>query len=157
MSIVRAACFVLALVPSIAVAAEPDGKSGALYDTIIAQDAALFDAFNNCRLELLGAMVSDDLHFYHDNGGLSVGRASFVESVQNNVCNKFTRELVPGSVEVWPVSGYGAIEFGTHKFVHPDRVAEPDGIGKFLILWKQEGDRWLMAETFSFAHAPAPQ
>lgn len=145
------------LVAPCALAADSDGRSGPLYDTIVAQDAALFGAFNTCKIDVLGLMVADDLKFFHDQGGLDVGRAKFLESVQKNVCGKFTRQLVPGSVEVWPIPNYGAIELGTHKFIHPDRANNPDGIGKFLILWKQEGGRWVMVEAFSYAHMPAPQ
>jgi hypothetical protein len=159
MNFVRAALIAATTlaIASSALAGEPDGRSGALYDTIVAQDAALFAAFNTCKIDALGVMVSDDLAFFHDQGGLMQGRAAFLESVQKNVCGKFTRELVPGSAEVWPVPGYGAIEIGTHKFIHPDRAREPDGIGKFMILWKQEGERWVMTQTFSYAHMPAPQ
>src|SRR5512140_788515 len=87
-----------------------DGKSGALYDTIIAQDAALFAAFNTCDVTTLADLVSDDLQFFHDHDGLSVGRDTFVQSVKTNVCGHFTRSLEPVSAEVWPVPGYGAVE-----------------------------------------------
>lgn len=137
-----------------AFAAEPDGKSGPLYDTIVVQDTALFDAFNTCKLDTLAAYVSADLQFFHDQGGLDVGRDIFIKSVKENVCGKFTRVLEPGSVEVWPVPNYGAMEVGVHRFKHPD--GSPDGIGKFMILWKQEGGRWVMTQTFSYAHIAAP-
>src|SRR5689334_1488418 len=85
-----------------------DGKSGALYDTIIAQDTALFTAFNTCDMNTLVDMVSDNLQFFHDRDGFSIGRDTFVQSVKKNVCGHFTRSLQIGSVEVWPVPGYGA-------------------------------------------------
>lgn len=130
-----------------------DGKTGPLYDTIIAQDRALFAAFNTCDLTTLADMVSDNLQFFHDHDGLSVGRDTFVQSVKTNVCGHFTRSLEAGSAEVWPVPGYGAIEIGVHRFHHPDH--SPDGIGKFMIMWKQTGNRWVMTQTFSYGHAEA--
>jgi hypothetical protein len=132
-----------------------DGKSGALYDTVIAQDTALFAAFNTCDLNSLAAMVSDDLHFFHDHDGLSVGRDTFVQSVKNNVCGHFTRSLEAESAEVWPVPGYGAIEKGVHRFRHADHT--PDGIGTFMIVWKQTGSRWVMTQSFSYGHTEAPR
>jgi len=135
--------------------AADDGKSGALYDTIIAQDTALFTAFNTCDVNTLADMVSDNLQFFHDHDGVSVGRDTFVQSVKKNVCGHFTRSLQAGSVEVWPVPGYGAIEIGVHRFHHADQT--PDGIGKFMILWKQTGNRWVMTQTFSYGHAEAPR
>jgi hypothetical protein len=148
---------VLTLFPAVALSADPDGRSGPLYDAIVAQDAAFFTAFNTCKVDVLRPMVAVDLKFFHDRNGLDLGRDVFLKAVAENVCGKFTRELVPGSVEVWPIPNYGAIELGTHKFIHPDRAKNPDGIGKFLILWKQEGDRWVMVEAYSYAHMLAPK
>jgi hypothetical protein len=159
MNIVRAACLVVATLAfaSSAFATDPDGRSGALYDAIAAQDSAFFTAFNTCKVDVLDPMVADDLKFFHDRGGLDLGKATFLEAVQKNVCGKFTRELVPGTLEVWPIPNYGAIALGTHKFIHPDRQKEPDGIGKFLIVWKQVDGRWVMTEAFSYAHMRAPE
>ena len=41
--------------------AQPDP----LFQTILSLDTKLFDAYNHCDLTTLGAMVSDDLEFYH--------------------------------------------------------------------------------------------
>jgi hypothetical protein len=51
-------------------AAQPDP----LVTTIQSLDTKLFDAYNHCDLKTLGTMVSDDLEFYHDLTGLSVGK-----------------------------------------------------------------------------------
>lgn len=141
---------VLALAPSMGVGAD---KSGALYDTVLAQDQRLFGAFNTCDLKTLGEMVTDDLQFFHDQDGLSVGRAPFLQAVSNNVCGKFTRSLEPGSVEVWRMPNYGAIEIGVHRFHHLD--GSPDGLGKFMIVWKESGGHWVMAQSFSYDHSEA--
>jgi hypothetical protein len=53
--------------------AQPDP----LLMTIRSLDTKLFDAYNHCDLTTLGAMVSDDLEFYHDQTGLSVGKDRF--------------------------------------------------------------------------------
>jgi len=50
--------------------AQPDP----LFMTIQSLDTKLFDAYDHCDLTTLGAMVSDDLEFYHDQTGLSWGR-----------------------------------------------------------------------------------
>jgi hypothetical protein len=41
----------------------------ALFATVSALDTKLFDAYNHCDLETQGALVSDDLEFYHDKTG----------------------------------------------------------------------------------------
>src|ERR1700721_345435 len=91
-----------------------------LYKTVAALDTALFDAYNNCNLDKLGSMAAEDLEFYHDQTGLSVGSKTFVEAIRNNICNKVHRELVAGTLEVYPMKGYGAVEMCVHRFTHPN-------------------------------------
>jgi hypothetical protein len=64
--------------------AQPDP----LFLTIKSLDAKLFDAYNHCDVTTLGAMVSDDLKFYHDQTGLSVGKAPFLAAIKQNICGK---------------------------------------------------------------------
>ena len=71
--------------------------------------------------------IDDNVEFYHDQGGVTLGRAALVDSVKNNICGKVTRELVPSSLQVYPMKGYGAIEMGTHLFHHPGHPENGDG------------------------------
>src|ERR1700681_367727 len=64
--------------------AQPDP----LFKTIQSLDTKLFDAYNHCDLTTLGAMVSDDLEFYHDQTGLSVGKEPFLAAIKQNICGK---------------------------------------------------------------------
>jgi hypothetical protein len=124
----------------------------ALFQTIKAQDAALFGAYNTCDLKTLGAMVTDDLEFYHDVTGLAVGRQSLVDGVKNNICGKVTRELVEGSLEVYPLKGYGAVEIGVHRFHHPGQEHDVLGEAKFVQLWQLKDGVWRVARVISFNH-----
>lgn len=125
----------------------------ALTALIAEKDAAMFAAFNSCDGEGFGAYVEEGLEFYHDQAGLSVGRAATVEAVKTNVCNNFTRQLLPGTLEVWPVPGYGAIETGLHTFTNVGADA-PHGIARFLHVWHQEGDTWRISRIVSYDHGP---
>jgi len=131
-------------------AAAPDP----LFKTVQSLDAQLFDACNHCDLTTLGSLVSEDLEFYHDKTGLAIGRQPFVDAIKNNICGKVTRELVPGTLEVYPIADYGAVEIGVHRFHHP---GEPGNIGeaKFIILWHQKDRKWLVTRTISYDHHPA--
>jgi Domain of unknown function (DUF4440) len=125
-----------------------------LYQTIAALDTKLFTAYNTCDLATLSAMVSDDLEFYHDVTGLSVGRQALLDGVKNNICGKVTRELVPGSLEVYPIAKYGAVEIGTHRFHHP---GDPTNIGeaKFIHVWHNDAGTWKITRVLSFDHHTA--
>jgi hypothetical protein len=59
----------------------------------------------------------DDVEFYHDQGGVTLGKANLSDSVKKNICGKVTRELVPGTLEVHHMKGYGAVEMGVHAFI----------------------------------------
>jgi len=119
-------------------------------------DGMLFDAYNRCDLNKLGAMVSEDLEFYHDKTGLAVGRQSFVDSIKNNICGKTTRELVPGTLEVYPLSKYGAVEIGVHRFHHPG-PQDHDVVGeaKFVMLWQYKDGSWKITRVISYDHGLA--
>ena len=120
-----------------------------LYDAIVEMDSIYFTAYNTCDMEKQAEIYSDDLEFYHDKGGLSTSKEDLLESLKNNICGKVTRELVAGSIEVYPIAGFGAVEIGMHKFHNnqePDAISKPS---KFITIWKQEGDSWLITRVIS--------
>jgi len=126
-----------------------------LTSTVSALDAKLFTAYNTCDLDTLGAMVADDLEFYHDKNGLMTGKAAFVDSIQKYICGKVKRALVPGTLEVHPLKGFGAVEIGAHTFCQTDskgNCTSPAGPARFVQLWQQTGDTWKLTRVISFDH-----
>jgi ketosteroid isomerase-like protein len=125
----------------------------ALFQTIQSLDTQLFDAYNRCDLDKVGSLLADDLEFYHDKTGLSRGRAALVEGVKNNICGKVTRELVPGTLEVYPIADYGAVEIGVHRFHHPGHeTSDSIGEAKFIHLWQNKDGVWRVTRVISFDH-----
>ena len=127
----------------------------ALFQRIQSLDTQLFDAYNHCDLEKFGSLLADDLEFYHDKTGLTRGRQALVEGVKNNICGKVTRELVPGTLEVYPIAGYGAVEIGVHRFHHPGHESdEVVGEARFIHLWQNKDGVWKVTRVISFDHHP---
>jgi len=128
--------------------------SDPLYQTVAGLDTELFSAYNSCQLDKLGSLVAEDLEFYHDKTGLAVGRQTFLNAIKNNICGKVRRELVPGTLEIYPMEGFGAVEIGIHRFTHPD---DPHNLGeaKFITLWRHKEGAWQMTRAISFDHHPA--
>src|SRR3984885_1023753 len=124
---------------------------------ITALDKQLFDAYNTCNIDKLGTLVVDNLEFYHDKTGLAVGKQTFLDAIKNNICGKVTRELVPGTLEVYPLHGYGAVELGVHRFYHP--ASSPDkgvvGEAKFVTLWQYKDGAWKITRAISYDHEAA--
>jgi len=132
--------------------AQSDRQSDALFKTIQTLDTKLFDAYNHCDLTTLGAMVSDDLEFYHDQTGLEVGKAPFLAAIKQNICGKVERTLLPDTLEVYPLKGFGAVELGIHRFHHPGRPEDGMGDAKFVTLWQNKDGAWKVTRVISYEH-----
>ena len=98
--------------PASAQEAAPE-KSGPLFDQLAQLDTHLFDAFNRCeqpgQLERHAGFFAEGVEFYHDQGGVTWSRAEMIANTQKHVCGKFRRELVPGSLRVYPLKDFGAL------------------------------------------------
>jgi ketosteroid isomerase-like protein len=125
-----------------------------LFKTIEALDTRLFDAYNHCDLTTISSLVAEDLEFYHDKTGLARGRQALVDGIRNNICGKVTRELVPGTLQVDAIAGYGAVEIGVHRFHHPGN-ADDVGEAQFVTLWQNKDGAWQITRVISFDHHAA--
>jgi hypothetical protein len=131
--------------------------SDTLFATVSALDTKLFDAYNHCDLATLNSMVEDGLEFYHDHTGLTVGKQPFLDAIKNNICGNTQRTLVPGSLEVYPLKDYGAVEIGVHRFHHPTHPEEGVGEAKFVTLWHYHDRVWKISRAISFDHENTKQ
>jgi len=114
-----------------------------LYNEIARMDSVLFEAFNTQNLDKLKTLFTDDLEFYHDTGGLALYSQTikdFKEMFDQNL--KIRRELVKGSLEIYPIKNYGAIETGQHRFCHIENGK--DECGTFKIRSCLAEKRWRM-------------
>jgi hypothetical protein len=157
---VRGGRWRVALVLGLALAA-PLAQAGtaAAEDPLTAEiravDTAMFGAFNTCdqpgQLDRYRAFYAPDIEFYHDNGGLMVGLADQREATRKNVCGHFSRELLPGTLQVYPIKDFGAVSRGSHRFCQFD-TGRCAGEADFLILWKRTAEGWKATRVVSFAH-----
>jgi len=136
---------------------DDSADQAALSRTIAKLDTEVFDAFNTCskpvQLEKHASFFAPDVEFYHDIGGVTWSRREMIESTQKYVCGNFRRELVPGSLKVFPIKGFGAIEQGTHRFCQFDS-GKCDGIADFTIVWENRDGVWRITRVLSYGHRP---
>ncbi|MBS1628108.1 MAG: nuclear transport factor 2 family protein [Bacteroidetes bacterium] len=114
-------------------------------------DSIFFTAYNNCDIEKQASIYADSIEFYHDKGGLSTSKKDILEATQKNICGKITRILIKGSIEVYPINNFGAIEIGLHKF-HNNQEPEsnqPANGSKFIIVWHKTNAGWKMWRVIS--------
>jgi FAD/FMN-containing dehydrogenase len=130
-------------------------RSGALFDELARMDAILFDAsFASCDAAKANAIFADDVEFYHDEAGFSAG-----EQVRENTrqltascpaARGVTRTVVPGSLKVYPIESYGAVQVGVHRF--DERGAATSTLARFVHLWKFQNGQWRLARVLSLDH-----
>ena len=140
-------------------AAPVDGQAQpALFEEIAALDTRVFDAFNHCgepgRLDEHARYFSPDIEFYHDTGGVTWTREQMIAGTKKHVCGNFTRELVPGSLKVYPVKDFGAISQGVHRFCQV-ASGQCEGLADFVIVWRQQAGQWQITRVLSYGHRAA--
>ncbi|HEU5136052.1 MAG TPA: nuclear transport factor 2 family protein [Steroidobacteraceae bacterium] len=133
------------------------------FDEVAAADHALFSAFfDRCDTAALAKMVTDDFEMFHDkNGYMTKSGKEFLDGIEKTCARQKTgedyrarRELVPGSLKVYPLNNYGAVEIGVHRFYQllpgkPEKLVE---VSQFTHVWKMEEGAWKLARVLSYDH-----
>ena len=130
-------------------------ESNALYDTIAHMDSLLFAAFNARDINKIKTMFSADLEFYHDLGGVTDYEQNMVNFKKTfDSDRRVRRELVAGSLKVYPIANYGAVEVGSHRFYGTEKGKE-ERLGseaKFVQVWQKKESAWKVTRVISYAH-----
>jgi len=101
-------------------------------------------------MDVMTAMFAEDIEFYHDKGGLSTSKTDILNAIRQNICNKVTREIVKGSIEVYSIKGYGAVQMGQHRFYNKlEDPTVPSRPGKFVTTWQNKNGQWQMSRIIS--------
>ncbi|MES1214787.1 MAG: nuclear transport factor 2 family protein [Bacteroidota bacterium] len=124
-----------------------------LYKEIAHLDSVLFNAFNSRNIDLFKNLFTEDLEFYHDKGGLTnyEHTIDFLKTTAT-ANNQLRRELVNGSLEVYPIPGYGAMEIGSHTFCHLENGKQDCGTFKFVHIWQKKNNEWKISRVVSYGH-----
>lgn len=116
---------------------------------IIKMDSIYFTAYNTCDMETQAAIYDDNIEFFHDKGGLLTDKKQLLKSLEENICNKVTRTLIKGSIEVYPIKNYGAIQIGYHTFFNKQEPNAKSIPSKFIVTWKKENENWKITKVIS--------
>ena len=132
-----------------------------LFKNIQRLDSAMFSVVYKCDTKKIESFLAEDLEFYHDKSGPMKSRAAFMETQKKNFCGELPfylrREAVPGTMEVFPMDNYGALQTGEHVFYIKGNDGKEilDGSAKYVHLWKYDKGEWRITRVFSFDHGPA--
>ncbi|WP_422092162.1 nuclear transport factor 2 family protein [Tenacibaculum ovolyticum] len=120
-----------------------------LHNEIVKMDSIYFNAYNTCDIKTQANIYHENLEFFHDKGGLSTSKSDLLKALKNNICSKVTRTLIKGSIEVYPIKDYGAIQIGYHKFYNNQEPNAKSIPSKFIVVWKQEKKQWKITKVIS--------
>lgn len=120
-----------------------------LYRTIYQLDSAFFHAYNTCDLKKQAEFYAEEIEFFHDKSGLDTSKQNILANTKKFICGKVTRTLVPGSLEVSPVPGYGAVALGMHTFENKQEKGAVSRPYKFLIVWRNRDSVWKITKVIS--------
>ena len=125
----------------------------ALFREIAHMDSLVFNALNSRDVETFKSLFSHDLEFYHDKGGLTNydHTIEFLKTTAKNN-DQLRRDLVPGSLEVYPIPGYGAMQIGAHTFCHIENGKKECGTFKFVHVWQKNNGEWKITRVISYGH-----
>ena len=137
-------------------------KSRELSTQLAAADSSLFAAFNACDTVKFASYFTDGVEFYHDKNGLSTSREALVGAIGKRCREQsagtiptLRRELVKGSLEVYPLNGYGAIQSGVHHFYQSSNGMErPAEVARFTHVWQFKDGSWKISRELSYDHQP---
>jgi len=142
----------LLLPPATALAADD------LATTVAALDRAVFDSFNQCQdpaqLAKHAGYFDPAVEFYHDTGGVTWTREAMLDNTRRYACGHYTRELVDGSLQVFPVKDFGAIAQGSHRFCDT-ASGKCAGLADFVMLWRLHDGQWSITRVLSYGHRAA--
>ena len=128
------------------------------------KDKLFWKAYNECDIAGMNEFLAEDLEFYHDKGGVTIGKDRLSTGLEEGLCktgkNYLRREVVPESVSIYTLKNkdtiYGAVITGEHLFyLVNDSTEKLDGQAKFYHLWLKKNGAWKMHRIFSFDHRPA--
>ena len=128
---------------TLAHAAEPTAISTELGRTIAGLDRKFFDAFNACDMATMrGNLLEPGVEFYQDNDDTTYFREiswdpHFRDRCAPNNVSKLRRELILGSMEIYPLKDYGALEIARHNFIIVETgklAASP----RMVVVWRND-------------------
>ena len=131
---------------------------------VTARDTAFWQAYNACDTASMRTFFTEDVEFYHDKGGATLGLAELGRTTETNLCggaNRIRREPVADTIRVSILREgdqvYGAVMTGEHLFYlrEPGKAEFLDGRARFAHLWLLKDGAWKMARILSYDHGPA--
>ena len=137
-------------------------KQSELYYLLKEKDSIMFElSYNQLDTSILEELATDDIEFYHDQGGATYTKEDFINGMKGlgTLSYKARRELISNSIKVFPMykNGelYAALLKGEHAFYAKEPNDKPEYLtstAKYTTLWVLIDDEWKMSRIYSYDH-----
>ncbi|MDY8137269.1 nuclear transport factor 2 family protein [Aquimarina sp. 2201CG5-10] len=134
-----------------------------LFKTIAMMDSLMFStAQKDCDLETYASFLAEDFEYFHDKAGFTESKEKEMADMaifcgeRQRARQPLRRQLTKGTLKVFPMDNYGALEFCDHIFYLQinDGTEKVVGSGKMTALWKKENNTWKLTRIISYDHQP---
>jgi hypothetical protein len=98
------------------------------------------------------------VEFYQDNDATTYSRdqlePSFHDRCGANNVSKLRRELIPGSMEVYVLKDYGALQIARHNFflMENGKKVKLAASPKMVHIWRNDHGHWAVTRIISYGH-----
>ncbi|MET1259592.1 DUF4440 domain-containing protein [Flagellimonas sp. DF-77] len=132
-----------------------------LFMAIAKVDSLMFStAQKDCDLEAYADFLDEDFEFFHDKAGFTPSKEAEMKDMaifcgeEQRSRQPLRRELTPGTLRVFPMDNYGALEFCDHIFYLQinDGTEKVVGSGRMTAIWKEVEGAWKLARVVSYDH-----
>jgi hypothetical protein len=114
--------------------------------SILHEDARLTEAYNNCELQTLHRMFAVNSTMYLASGRIQ----SPVDEARDTFCGKWQRQVVPGSLHVYPVNAAAAIQVGEQRICSLHMRTCDTRPSEFVAVWLFCDLHWQITELIRF-------
>lgn len=132
-----------------------------LYQAIAHVDSLMISvAQRDCDLAAYESFLSDDFEYFHDKAGFTPSKEAEMKDMgifcgeEQRRRQPLRRQRTEGTLKVFPMDNYGALEFCDHVFYLQinNGTEKLVGSGKMTALWKLENDEWKVTRIISYDH-----
>lgn len=136
----------------------PPPEQRTMKDEIAAVEDSLKDALNTQNVGVIQRIIDPRAEFYSDASGLQINAdadtgSALIDGVADGH-NGALMEWLPGSPEVYPIKGFGALAVGQRRSCARINDLDTCKDVSFLHVWKRGDDTWRLYRSVSFIDEP---
>jgi hypothetical protein len=132
-----------------------DIATSAVRREILALDARISDAYNQCRVQTLKTLFTNNAELYFADRGVTRQLFTHTDTLRRTFCGKYRREAPASDQHIYSLPDYGAIQIGTQSFCAVDSQPCRGQRMQFMAIWRQRDGEWQITRLVRYGYTPA--